>query len=92
MSIDKVYGSLSMEAADLLMQHRLSIAGNESAETDIRRAKNLLSESSGWMDAILVKAQEGFDVDEELNDAGRRCTILEKYIIARDADMIPENL
>lgn len=73
-----------------MMQHRLSVTGNDSAETDVRRAKNLLSESCGWMDAILVKAQEGFDVDEELSDAGKRCTILEKYIIARDAEIIPE--
>lgn len=87
MSIDQVYGGLSLEAADLLMEYRLGISGNDTAEMDILRARNLLSESSGLMNALLVRAGEGFDVDEELLSTGKRCTILEKYILARDADI-----
>lgn len=88
MSIDSVYGDRSMEAGELLMELCLGVSNCETAEEDIRRARLILFDESGRLESLLVRTEEGFDTESELEETLKKCTVLEKYIMARSEDLM----
>ena len=88
MSLSGVYGDQQMVAADMLMEYSLGITSKDTAKADVRKARILLEEMKGKLEMMLVRAVEGIEDAERIEEALKRCEILEKYLYGRMEDCI----